>query len=73
MADTRDFDAIGCPIAHSCLAGRKDDEVEVAESSIVDEGVDAIAGEVWAAAGDDVGYSTLPGTKAPWVARWRIL
>lgn len=54
MADTRDFDTIGCPIVHSCLAGGKHDEVEVAESSIVGKGVDSIAGEVWAAAGDDV-------------------
>ena len=61
MADTRDFDAVGCPIAYSCLAGGKDDEVEVAESSIVGEGVDAIAGEVWAAAGDDVGLFDVAG------------
>ena len=61
MADTRDFDAVGCPIAYSCLAGGKNDEVEVAESSIVGEGVDAIAGEVWAAAGDDVGLFDVAG------------
>ena len=61
MADAGDFDAVRGPIAYSCLTSGEDDEVEVAESGSIGEGIDKIAGEVWAAAGDDVGLFDVAG------------
>ena len=61
MADAGDFDAVGGSIAYSCLTSGEDNEMEVAESSIVGKGVDRFAGEVWTAAGDDVGLFDVAG------------